>query len=217
MLYIGTLTTPPLLLPSGESITVCSDFKYFGAHVLNPDKQFAERRKLAWVAARSLRQIFNSPASDCTKTRLFQSVVESVLLYGLEAIPITVTREAAMDRSHRCLLRYALGIHYPVLIGNDELYARSRVPPLSTTLRQRRLLLLGHILREDARRVAEKEERTPAALVLEHVPTETFRRGMSQLVTLRDTFVNDLQLLGLRSNTVHNVHKHTYRRDVLSL
>ena len=217
VLYICTDTSPPLQLPSGETIRVCQDFRYLGANVLDPDNLFGERRRLAWVAARSLRCIFHSPAKDITKVLIFRCIVETVLMYGLEAIPLTNTREAAMDASHRCLLRYALGIHYPEKIGVEPLYARTGVPPLSTSLRRRRLSLVGHVLREDARLISEVAPRTPLALVLQTPPLEPFRRGMSQLKTLTDTFTEDLQALGLCFDNVHTIQKKQFKRDVLSI
>jgi hypothetical protein len=46
---------------------------------------FQERRRLAWVATRSLSTVFRSTSTDLVKVRLFQSVVEPVLLYGCES------------------------------------------------------------------------------------------------------------------------------------
>lgn len=202
---------------SGDQINVCDNFKYLGVNILDPEQLFADRRRLAWIAAQSLRSLFNSPASDTTKLRLFRAVVESVLLYGLEAVPMTDTRENIINRSHRCLMRFALGIHYPDLIPSDELYARTRVSPLNVTLRQRRLMLTGHVLREDARHIVEGESRTPLALMLAYPPIELFRRGMGRLATLRQTYITDLQAVGLALTNVHTVDKKTYRQMVLSV
>ena len=206
-----------MYLPSGDIIAVCDDFKYLGAAVLDPDTLFAERRRLAWASARSLRAIFNSPATDITKVRLFKAVVETVLLYGLEAVPLTATRESVMNASHRCLLRYALGVHYPEHISTAALYTRAGVPPLSTVLQRRRLTLLGHVLRDDARHKVQNLPRTPLALVLTTPPIEPFRRGMAQLKTLELTYTEDLQALGLSITNVHTVNKTQFKREVRSI
>ena len=131
-----------------------------------------------------------------------------MLLYGLESVPMTESRERAIDASHRSLARYALGIHHPDALTTVELYAKPPMTRLSSVLRQRRLMLVGHALRDDKRRIASDEPRTPLALTLTHSPIEPYRRGMGNMVTLRQTFTEDLQAIGLVVSNVHT-NKHT--------
>ena len=217
VLHVNTDSSPPLRLSTGEEIRVCDEFTYLGVKVMDPDSLTGERRTQAWRAARSLSKLFHSTAADSTKARLFKSVVESVLSYGLEAVPVTPTRAAALDRSHRCLLRYAPGVHFPETISNTEVYARTRILPLSVTLRRNRFLLLGHIIRDDARRLRSHLPRTPLGLVLANPPTEPFRHGMARLHTLHQTFLSDLQALGLSIDNITITPKNSYRWRVLSL
>uniref|UniRef100_A0A1I8I4S8 Calmodulin n=1 Tax=Macrostomum lignano TaxID=282301 RepID=A0A1I8I4S8_9PLAT len=77
--------------------------------------------------------------------------VETVLTYGLEAVPMTATREASLEACHRHLLRNALGIRFPERVSNAELMARTRVPCLGRTLQRRRQMLIGHCLRAHTR------------------------------------------------------------------
>ena len=64
-----------------------------------------------------------------------------MLAYGLEAVPMTESGQAALDISHRKLLRSTLGVRYPTILSNTELAARTKVPLFSKTLRRRRLML----------------------------------------------------------------------------
>ncbi|KAL8567451.1 hypothetical protein ACOMHN_010042 [Nucella lapillus] len=99
----------------------------------------------------ALKPIFTSKAADRIKIRLFRAAIESILCYGMESIPLTPTLSRSIDSRYRRMLRSALGIFYPDRISNDELFAKMQLPPLSTTLRRRRLRLVGHILRMQTR------------------------------------------------------------------
>ena len=47
---------------------------------------------------------------------------------------------------NRCLRRI-LGIRWPDVISNDELYRRAEVPPVSKKVKKRRWKWIGHVLR----------------------------------------------------------------------
>ena len=192
VLHIGFPDARPLILPSGEYVPVCQDFKYLGNWLMLPDSILADRRAQAWRASYLLRKFFNSKARDDTKTRLFRAVVEPILLYGTEALPMTETRERALDASYRALLRFALGIHYPQRVSNQALLERAKIPALSSTLRQRRQRLLGHCLRSYGR-----GNEVPFALTLLHRPNERLRRGQARTVTVTSTYAEDLAKLGM--------------------
>jgi hypothetical protein len=141
VLHVGAAEAPTLSLPDGRIIETCSDFSYLGCHVASPQLIVRERNCLAWQAAQQLRPIFHSHASDRTKIRLFRAAVEPILTYGLEAVPLT-SWQLTIDASHRSLLRFALGIRHPVHVTSAELMLRADFPPISVTLRQRKLTLL---------------------------------------------------------------------------
>uniref|UniRef100_A0A1I8GUQ0 Cystathionine beta-synthase n=1 Tax=Macrostomum lignano TaxID=282301 RepID=A0A1I8GUQ0_9PLAT len=145
--------SPPLLLPDGNTIAPCNQFKYLGVLVPDPDAIVNNRKQLAWRASHLLRSISNCRiATDCLKVALFRSAVETVLTYGLEAVPMTATGEASLEAWHRHqLLCNALGIRFPERVSNAELAAWTHVPPLGRTLQRRRQMLIGHCLRADTR------------------------------------------------------------------
>ena len=114
---------------------------------INAETVFRSRLSKAWAAATKLRSIFNSKANDSIKIGFCRSAVESILLYGLECLPLTLTLQDKLDSAYRRILRYALGVHFPVCISDAELARRTGATALSKTLRQRRLRLVGHALR----------------------------------------------------------------------
>jgi hypothetical protein len=192
VLHVGFDTTATLSLPSGEQIQECEDVKYLGSLLLSPEAIIADRRAQAWRASHLLRKFFNSTARDDSKVRLFRAAVEPILLYGLEAVPMTATRERSLDAHYRALLRNALGIHYPQTLSSRDLMSRAGVPELHLTLRRRRQRLLGHCLRSHGR-----GRTIPLALALLHPPTDRLRRGQANRQTLCETFVRDLAHIGL--------------------
>ena len=196
VLHVGCQTPTDLILPGGEPVTQCHEFKYLGSQVISPEAIITSRRAQAWRASHLLRKIFNSSARDDSKVRLISAAVEPILLYGLEAIPITATREKDVDALYSALLRNALGVHYPTLISSRDLMSRVGVPPLSITLRRRRQRLLGHCLRSHNR-----DNAIPLAMAILHPPSERLRRGQAHTQTLLQTFLQDLAHLHLTPQT----------------
>ena len=143
------------------------------------------RKRLAWVAARSLRQVFFSGANDRTKLRLFRAVVESVFIYGLDAVPLTVSKLRYLDGSYRQLTRYAMGISFPDIISNDELNARTGLPAMSDIISRHQKDLVGHVLRMQTRLT------TPLGQILLNYPTNALtRRGQSNTTTIYKNIFN---------------------------
>ena len=192
VLHVGHTDAPTLLLPNGDPVTTCEDFTYLGSRIMRPDSIVAERRAQAWRAAYLLRAFFNSGANEALKIRLFRTAVEPIFSYGLEAVPLTTTRESALNASYRALLRFAVGIHFPQRISCRQLMAKTGVPIFSEILRRRRQMLLGHCLRCHGR-----GELNPLALTLLHPSVERLRRGQARTLTLTSTFLSDLRALDL--------------------
>ena len=209
VLHVGFDDASDLRLPNGETIAFCEDFTYLGSRVMRPDAIVAERRAQAWRAAYLLRALFNSSARDALKVRLFRSAVEPILLYGMEAVPMTPSRENAIDASYRALLRYALGVHFPDRVATRRLMTRVGAPPLSLTLRRRRQMLLGHCLR-----CHNRGELNPLALTLLHPPTERLRRGHGRTQSLPDTLLRDLRALDLTPLTASTCPSVLFRQRV---
>ena len=135
---------------------------------------------LAWLAARRLAKIAFSKSHMSIKISLFRSAVESVLLYGLETVPLTATRAARLNATHRQLLRFAIGVRYPDIISSTVLYDTTKVAPATITLDVRCSILFQRIRRQPD---------SPAATLLRHEPVEMLRRGGASRQTFRKLYL----------------------------
>ena len=92
-------------------------------------------------------------------------------------------------RSIDKLLQKVLGIKYPTIISNVSLYKKSKEIKISTTIRQARWKLFGHILRRD--------RTIPANLAMNYYFSETREKGFRgrRIMTLPLTLVQDLHTL----------------------
>ena len=64
------------------TLKAVDDFKYLGAWMSSSEKDIKVRKAQAWQACHKLKKIWTSELPRKTKIRLFQTTVESVLLYG---------------------------------------------------------------------------------------------------------------------------------------
>ncbi|KAL8621687.1 hypothetical protein ACOMHN_024658 [Nucella lapillus] len=127
----------------------------------------------------------------------------------MESIPLTPTLSRSIDSRYRRMLRSALGIFYPDRISNDKLFAKTQLPPLSMTLRRRRLRLVGHILRMQTR------SKSPLGKLLLNSESGHLHRGQGQTVTLLNDITTDLSSLCIDNmNTVATMPNSIYSRPV---
>ena len=82
-------------------------------------------------------------------TRWVDNIRNDLLLRcGCGLWALTQQLSNRLDAWHRRKLRYLLGVVYPHHMSNAKVYASTRQGPVSTTCRRRRLLWLGHVVRE---------------------------------------------------------------------
>jgi hypothetical protein len=134
VLHLGI--TNALALRRGDTVAECRDFRCLGSLVTSPEDIIADRRGQAWRAADQLSWIFTSSMADRLKFRIFRAAVEPIFLYGLEAVPITASREEDLNAAYRALLRFSLNIRYPCTVWSGALLTKTGIPQLSNTLRQ---------------------------------------------------------------------------------
>ncbi|KAL8601428.1 hypothetical protein ACOMHN_042432 [Nucella lapillus] len=165
----------------------------------------------------ALKPIFTSKAADRIKIRLFRAAIESILCYGMESIlcygmesiPLMLTLSRSINSRYRRMVRSALGIFYPDQISNDELFAKTQLPPWSTTLRRRRLRLVGHILRMQTR------SKSPLGELLLNSESGHLRRGQGRTVTLLNDITTNLSSLCIDDmNTIATMPNSIYSRFV---
>lgn len=141
--------------PSGQAVPLpsCSRFTYLGGQVPDVQEDMAKRRGLAWGAFRSMRTVLLcQELSDQLRGRLFQAVIETVVLYNAETWTLTDTLEKQLDALHAGLLRASFGVHWTPTaphMSNSSLYQRAGLRRPSEVLRRRRLQLAGHVLRAE--------------------------------------------------------------------
>ena len=130
----------------------------------------------------------STPKRMTIKIGLFRSAVESILLYGLECLTLTLTLQDKLGSAYRRILRYALGVHFLVCISNAELARRTGATALSKTLRQKRLRLVGHALR-----MANPSPLTILLCFLQ--PGLRSRRGQARTLTLHQNIIDDISAI----------------------
>jgi hypothetical protein len=186
----------------------CTRFVYLGGTVPNPQDDFARRRALAWNALKRLRPVLNSEAlSDKLRSRLFQAVIETVLLYNANTWTMTDTFERQVDATHSNLLRAAFNIYWPTRISNVDLYQRAGLQPPSQLLRTQRLRLAGHIIR------SKEYCPQPVQEVLTWRPCEPLRRGQGNTITYLDRLLRDAEA-PLGHGAVGHLRDRAFRHEI---
>ena len=149
-MHLGQASVRHVRFANGDPVDSCDKFEYLGVPTSNAETVFRSRLSIiivifkcyfsgdlmALTAATKLRSIFNSKANDTIKIGLCRSAVESMLLYGLECLPLTSTLQDKHDSAYRRILRYALGVHIPDCMSNVELTRTTGATAMSKTLRQ---------------------------------------------------------------------------------
>jgi hypothetical protein len=122
------------------------DYKYLGSYLLNSEKDFEVRKALAWVAIKKLRMFWRSDIiSRDNKIKLFQSCIETVLLYNAVTWNMNLSLTKKLDGCYSRLLRYALNIKWTAKVTNVLVF--KDLPKISDRLRIRRLTFIGHCYR----------------------------------------------------------------------
>ena len=91
-----------------------------------------------------------------TKLMFYRCAVLTVLLYGAECWTLTAPLVQRLEVFHQRWLRCILRIRFWQHVSNVEVFARSNVPPIAFTMRQRRLTWLGHVGRMDDERLVKR-------------------------------------------------------------
>ena len=114
-------------------------------------EDIARRKSLSNIALNKLYTVWirKDKLILSTRLRLYKTLVKPILLYNCGTWGITKNETEKLDAFHRKHLRRLLGIRWPTKITNDSLYKKTNERPISTTLREARWKLFGHILRRD--------------------------------------------------------------------
>ena len=124
--------------------------------------------------------IWKSSLKRETKLNLFKATVESVLLYGCETWTLNKRLSKSLDGCYTRMLRRVLNVSWKQHLTNKELYGA--LPPISSTIRKRRLKFAGHAVRA--------KDQTVSELVLWEPTQGTTSRG-GQTKTFTDILKED--------------------------
>ena len=182
-LLVNIPTTSNVHTLDGTKLENISDFKYLGSSIPDSFHDFKCRKGQAWSACNKLEKIWKSKLDRTTKIQFFRACVESILLYGAETWTITRKFEDRINGCYTQLLRRVLNISWRDHIPNSEVYGD--IPPLSETIKTRRLQFAGHCLRTTDQPISQ--------LLFWSPPGGHFNRGRKRL-SYPDTISKDMGL-----------------------
>ena len=141
--------------PIGRATTEkgTQDFVYLGSWIDTTWQDIKVRKGQAWAALNKMDSIWKSSLSRETKIGIFRATAEYVLLYGSEAWTLNKKVNKSLNGCYTRMLRKVLNVSWKQHLTNQQLYGT--VPPLSSTIRQRRLKFAGHSVRQKDQNVSE--------------------------------------------------------------
>ena len=151
VMRINNKNNTPITMDQNQLEDVTS-FTYLGT-VINIEGGSEEDAKARIGKARTTCNILNKiwetkniPIK--TKLKIFNSNVESTLLYGSETWKTTSNILNKLQTfSNRCLRRL-LGVYWPNTISNANLWEPTKQEPIETQIRRRKWKWIGHTLRK---------------------------------------------------------------------
>ena len=138
---------PPLEV-YGQPIKHVPNFRYLGSMMASSISDLTRRKALAWTAFWKLEKIWRSSTiSIATKVKLFNVTCVTVFLYGCDSWILSTSMESKINAFATSCYRIMLNIKRLDRVTNTKVYQMTGSQPLITTVRQRQLRFLGHILR----------------------------------------------------------------------
>ncbi len=156
-------TAPRPISLRGHELPYVQHFRYLGSYFsadCSLDKEINWRLTAAGAPFQRATKLWRSrEISTRTKTRIYGSLVLSVLLYGAESWPITPPQLQRLEVFHRRCLRSILEVRRRDGISIEELLRRTQLCNIGTggaTIRRLRLQWLGHVMCMPGERVARQ-------------------------------------------------------------
>ncbi|KAL9978171.1 hypothetical protein ACROYT_G015662 [Oculina patagonica] len=135
-----------------DEIDEVEDFAYLRSNISKDggsDQDIRVRIGKARTAFTILTPVWRSKViSRKTKLRLFNTNVKSVLLYGSETWRVTKANSAKLQTFINKCLRSIMGIHWPEVITNEELWTTTEQERINIQIRRRKWGWIGHTLRK---------------------------------------------------------------------
>ena len=134
-----------LMTLNGGKLKMVDDFQYLGSRIASTEKDITMRIGKAWSALQKLNVIWKSRLKRQLKINLFRATVETVLIYGATTWTLTKSLTRRLDGVYTRMLRAALDVSWKTHTTNKKLYGN--IPPISQTIKERRLQFSGHCSR----------------------------------------------------------------------
>lgn len=191
---------------NGENIRETDKFTYLGSIVSKDggaDNDVKSRTNKARHAFNTLRQIWNSKAlSINTKTRIFNTNVKSVLLYGSETWKVTKTINNKLQSFVNKCLRHILNIRWPDTISNTSLWEKTKQDPIHIEIKRRKWGWIGHTLRKSPENITRQAlDWNPQGKRKVGRPRQTWRRSVES--EAKEAGFTWAQLKKVAQNRVH--------------
>ena len=150
----------------------------------------------AQCAFNNLKNIWRSQSMRLNnKIRLFNSNVKSILLYGSETWKLDTQLTSKLQTFVNKCLRRILGVWWPNVISNKDLWTKCNQEPIEITLKRRKWSWIGHTLRRPSHDIAQK--------CLEWNPVGKRRRGRPKN-TWRRTIEDEAKRIGKTWSEIKN-------------
>jgi exonuclease III len=180
---IATTNIVPVMV-NGEAIETVPSFCYLGSSISSDNSATGEinvRIGRAHTAFKSLSTIWKRRGIRTKiKNRLFDSLVLSSLLYGLETVPLSTAASNRLQTFENDAMRSMLNISRSDRVSNANVFARAgRRQSVICILRRRRLKFLGHVSRRCDNQLSKQVFFSPP-------PTGWVRRQGGQKLTWRN-------------------------------
>ena len=210
VMAIGEPLANPISI-SEEALDLVDCFKYLGSEISARGTAACEiesRIRKARAAFVQLRHLWkNRHISIATKSRVYQTSVRSVLLYGCETWPLNQCHENQLQVFENRCLRQILKISILDQIPNVDIWNRFKLKDnISVLIKRRRLTWLGHVCRMHADRIVK-------ATLFHPIPPGTCRPpGGVRTTWLRKVF-KDIDVPSVRRQS--NVNYNNWKKNWL--
>lgn len=189
--------------------TRLSDYKKLGSH-LDPIADVKLRIQKAQVAFHSMWKTWKcGNLKRSTRIRLYNICIVPILLYNIGAVPYTEVCYDKLEAAQRGHYRRILGIHYPKVISNANLYNSTN----STMLRCKIIRARWNIFRKAITQAVQCPANSVMMSYFRDIDTAPKVRGRSP-TTIASVLQADLRLIGKPIITIDNIDTYrTLRKD----
>jgi len=138
-------------IQGGHTVDVVERFTYLGSDISSCSRSKPEMFRRIGLASSVMGQLTcvwrQSRLSLCTKLRLYNALVVSVLLYGSENWTLTKSDEQKLEAFQMSCLRRILGIRWFDFVPNMSVMNQTQQRSICSRIRDRRVSIFGHVRR----------------------------------------------------------------------